>query len=201
MKAALVWGDLGLAVRRVAPGAGRANIESDGLGADLMPVVCAWCSRSLGAKVCRPEEAGQVSHGICPECQERLLAELPGVPHVNNSPAAPGADGGAAGGISGPRCYQVAGPAGSVDAPKVRSQKSDEHAGAAPAPTSANFDGVKPGSAASAAAGRAVTPLPSPRFWSVTGWDFGRSNAWARRWVNPLIAHIRAHAPKGEKQP
>lgn len=31
-------------------------------------------------------------------------------------------------------------------------------------------------------------PAHTPRFWTVTGLDFGRSIAWSRRWINPLSA-------------
>jgi hypothetical protein len=31
-------------------------------------------------------------------------------------------------------------------------------------------------------------PAHTPRFWTVTGRDFGRSIAWSRRWINPLSA-------------
>ena len=33
---------------------------------------------------------------------------------------------------------------------------------------------------------------PRPLFWTVTGRDFGRANAWARRHPSTLNAHIRA---------
>lgn len=50
--------------------------ESDGLGASLMAVRCAWCGRSLGAKVCAPSEAGKTSHGICPSCAVDMRADF-----------------------------------------------------------------------------------------------------------------------------
>jgi hypothetical protein len=81
---ALVHGDQGLTVRRFrtseAAQAAQANIESDGSGAPLMAVVCAWCQASLGAVVCAPAMAGQTSHGICPACKERVLGTLPDTP-------------------------------------------------------------------------------------------------------------------------
>ena len=51
------------------------TVETDGVGAELMPVVCAWCSVKMGAKVCEPAMAGKVSHGICPACFEFLMTE------------------------------------------------------------------------------------------------------------------------------
>lgn len=51
-------------------------VETDGLGADLMGVVCAWCKKDMGTKVCVPEMAGKVSHGICPECTKKTLGAL-----------------------------------------------------------------------------------------------------------------------------
>lgn len=34
----------------------------------LMPLVCSWCGNAMGAKSCKPEVAGRVSHGCCPRC-------------------------------------------------------------------------------------------------------------------------------------
>lgn len=50
--------------------------ESDGIGAALMPVVCAWCGRPMGAKVCVPAMAGQTSHGMCRECLTKKKADF-----------------------------------------------------------------------------------------------------------------------------
>ena len=50
--------------------------ESDGIGASLMAVVCAWCGADLGAKVCAPSEAGKTSHGICPKCAADMRAQF-----------------------------------------------------------------------------------------------------------------------------
>lgn len=33
-----------------------------------MQVVCAWCKKSMGRKLCVPEMDGTVSHGICRPC-------------------------------------------------------------------------------------------------------------------------------------
>lgn len=51
------------------------------LDAELAPPpvlrrVCAWCQRDMGVVVCEPKMAGQVTHGICPTCAEKQLAEL-----------------------------------------------------------------------------------------------------------------------------
>lgn len=51
-------------------------IETDGLGAELMPVVCAWCKAPMGAKVCVSAVRGMVSHGICPACFDRVQAPI-----------------------------------------------------------------------------------------------------------------------------
>ena len=40
--------------------------------------VCAWCKQDLGDIPCPagdPNE-GKTSHGVCPECQAKLLAEM-----------------------------------------------------------------------------------------------------------------------------
>jgi hypothetical protein len=201
MTSVLVVGDRGLDVRRFG-NAGQARrvqapIESDGLGASLMAVRCGWCGANIEAKVCEPAMAGKVSHGICPACQQKLLAGLPGVPRTlvrgeglesvgatrgfgchpadAASPApsnsrATGADIAAAAEAAGPRSPQDNGTAGS---PGVLSRDvSDEHAGARPAAVSA--------------------PPPRDRFWTVTGRDFGRAIAWARRQRNALNDAIRA---------
>ena len=35
-----------------------------------MVVVCAWCAKSLGEKA--PFEDRRVSHGVCPDCRDKL---------------------------------------------------------------------------------------------------------------------------------
>lgn len=225
MTSVLVQGDQGLVVRRFGCAAdgrrAQADIESDGIGASFMRRVCAWCQKDLGVVACAAKDAGMVTHGMCPECLERTLRELPGVKHLapgggqenrgrdsrdfgvpqvdaaplapSTSPVLPGADDVAAGTGSGQSLLRVNGPAGSVDALGARSQKSDEHAGARPAASSANFDGGKPGSASLVAARQVATPLPSPSFRCVSGLDFGRAIRWAReRWRNPLNEAVQA---------
>lgn len=84
MPSALVLSDHGLAVRNfptaAAARAAQVNRDTDGIGAPLMAVVCAWCGKHLGAIVCTPAQAGMTSHGICPPCKERVLGTLPGRP-------------------------------------------------------------------------------------------------------------------------
>jgi len=38
--------------------------------------VCAWCSASLPKVECHRSGDGQISHGMCPVCAEKQLAEL-----------------------------------------------------------------------------------------------------------------------------
>jgi len=40
-----------------------------------MVTVCAWCQRYMGSK--EPFANPAVSHGICPPCQQRQMAEMP----------------------------------------------------------------------------------------------------------------------------
>lgn len=86
MTSVLIVTDRGLDVRRFAhvnhARVAQALIESDGLPAVLVARVCAWCRKDLGAVVGSPGQEGMVSHGMCPACSARLLAELPGVPPV-----------------------------------------------------------------------------------------------------------------------
>lgn len=56
------------------------SVETDGIGASLMSVVCAWCKKPLGAKVCVPSMAGQVSHGICEGCRVIVAGSLKSLP-------------------------------------------------------------------------------------------------------------------------
>lgn len=49
--------------------------ESDGIGATLQKVVCAWCGKGLGAQACVPEMANTVSHGMCPACSAEQRAK------------------------------------------------------------------------------------------------------------------------------
>lgn len=52
-------------------------IETDGLGVDLMPVVCSWCKRDLPAKAWpTPVLPGQISHGICPKCADDMRSQF-----------------------------------------------------------------------------------------------------------------------------
>ena len=40
-----------------------------------MRVVCAWCKKDLGSKSCEAAMAGHISHGICPDCKAKTLAD------------------------------------------------------------------------------------------------------------------------------
>lgn len=37
-----------------------------------MIVVCSWCRREMGRKCCEAHQTGMVSHGICPECEDKF---------------------------------------------------------------------------------------------------------------------------------
>ena len=41
-----------------------------------MQAVCAWCGLDLGRRECTQEQAGKVSHGICPVCRDKMGREL-----------------------------------------------------------------------------------------------------------------------------
>lgn len=62
-----------------APGApdGQGEVEVREF-VDLLPpvidapmwlVICSWCQRVIGAAPCAPEQVGEKTHGICPECR------------------------------------------------------------------------------------------------------------------------------------
>ena len=51
-------------------------VETDGIGALLQAVVCAWCKTPMGAKVCEASMAGRISHGLCPACMREQLCAL-----------------------------------------------------------------------------------------------------------------------------
>jgi hypothetical protein len=36
-----------------------------------MKIVCSWCGKSMGEKPCDPAMAGQTSHGMCPDCNDK----------------------------------------------------------------------------------------------------------------------------------
>lgn len=42
-----------------------------------MRVVCAWCKSEMGSVACVPEQAGEVSHGLCMACAQSYFPELP----------------------------------------------------------------------------------------------------------------------------
>jgi predicted amidophosphoribosyltransferase len=49
--------------------------------------ICAWCGRSLGSKDCQCSAAKpgeeQITHTICSECHEKVVAEIQAV-KINN---------------------------------------------------------------------------------------------------------------------
>jgi hypothetical protein len=157
--------DAGLAVRRfpssAAALAAQAPIESDGLGASLMPRVCAWCKVSLGAVVCEPAMAGCVSHGICPACSEILREEARQLTALIAENEATAAQASTPPGAEPLQVTGTADSAGVMIPPQVV-----EHARA--------------------------RPVASSLFWTITGLDFGRSIAWAKRQPNSISAQIRA---------
>ncbi len=114
MTSVLIQGDRGLAVRRFRCAAdgrrAQANIESDGIGGAFMLRVCAWCKADMGRAPCDPADAGKVTHGMCPACKRRLIAELPGVPHPAGCPGKLNFDGGNPGSASSAAAGQVATP-------------------------------------------------------------------------------------------
>jgi hypothetical protein len=157
-------------------------IETDGVGANLMKVVCAWCKKDLGAKACVPEMVGKISHGICPACADGLREEartaprpigrslfLPGsgrsLPTFRDDKHLPGGDA-SVNEVASPLARDVAlpGETGTARSAEESGAASDEHAGACPATFT---------------------------FSTVTGSDFGRSNAWAKQSGNALTKIIR----------
>jgi hypothetical protein len=40
-----------------------------------MKVICGWCNANLGTKPCSPQQAGQVSHGMCATCKSKMLSD------------------------------------------------------------------------------------------------------------------------------
>jgi hypothetical protein len=41
-----------------------------------MRVVCCLCGRQYATKPCEPKMDGQVSHGVCPECEPALRKRM-----------------------------------------------------------------------------------------------------------------------------
>ncbi|HWA28096.1 MAG TPA: hypothetical protein VG734_20765 [Lacunisphaera sp.] len=173
----------------------KRNFETDGIRADLMAVVCAWCGKNMGAKVCAASQVGQVSHGMCPACERAMRAEA-GLPNL----------------VSGECLESEVRPSGDIapadaGSPAASFSPATGMNGAA-AVTAGKFQPeiiwpaqVK-GTTAPGAYEPAVLEHPSggpvaaftftrPLFWLVTGADFGRANAAARRRVNSVVEQIR----------
>jgi hypothetical protein len=166
--------------------------DDDGLGAPMAPVVCSWCNRNMGAKVCAPDQAGKITHSVCPGCRAGLERETSLVtgeclegrgPQLgcgavaadagslapSPSPASPGAGVAAAAPAGGTLPGRVNGTSTPADEAAVL-----EHLSGGPAAASVTSFGARP-------------------LWScVTGADFGRSFKWAKSWVNPLAVHVAA---------
>jgi hypothetical protein len=79
----LVRTEAGLRVQRFPTRAGAVlagdDRETSGLPVVLVPRICAWCRSNMGAVACETADRDAVTHGICPACAARMLAELPGV--------------------------------------------------------------------------------------------------------------------------
>jgi hypothetical protein len=60
-----------------APGNDLPMIDSTGgsVLSGTMIVVCSWCKKVIGAVPCDLDKDGQKTHGICPACAEKVLAE------------------------------------------------------------------------------------------------------------------------------
>ena len=42
----------------------------------VMRRICSWCRADLGTIRCRPEQAGEITHGICQPCLKKFKAEV-----------------------------------------------------------------------------------------------------------------------------
>jgi len=44
----------------------------------FMEIKCAWCGKFLGTKECEGQidKNYRISHGICPECKEKVMREM-----------------------------------------------------------------------------------------------------------------------------
>jgi hypothetical protein len=131
-------------------------IETDGVGVDLMPVVCSWCRRDLPAKVWPTAVSrGEASHGVCPACRDQQLEAL-------RSPVAPRNE----------VTSQPAGPCPAAETGTAGPKGAVEHARACPVASSLSVN--------------------RPLFFTVSGLDFGRSIAWARRTPNQVGEQVRS---------
>lgn len=49
---------------------------TDSAPAAVLLVICAWCTPAAELERLNRQHAGQVSHGLCPPCAERLQHEV-----------------------------------------------------------------------------------------------------------------------------
>ena len=50
-------------------------------------IICAWCHRDMGIK--EGEAPCPISHGICPDCERKVRAEINEIPQTNNTQIKP----------------------------------------------------------------------------------------------------------------
>lgn len=174
--------------------------ESDGIGAALQRVECAWCGAFIKAQVCVPSMADEVSHGMCLPCADDYLEGRPA--KRCSSVLRGGLEGGVNCGLNppadaAPRALLSAGQ------PAVTDEAASGPSTSCPEPTVIRVNGI-PAPAADRSAEAALEPHPSrdpvasstlspaPVFWLITGYDFARSLRWARRQRNSVSDQIRA---------
>jgi hypothetical protein len=164
--------------------------ESAGAVASLQRVVCRFCGDYVGARVCGPAGVDTVAQSCCAACAvggfDFVLGErLEGV-----------------GPLTGGACADAGSPAlplpgsnalGSIEAASAAGQERQRVKGTmtpvAQAP--AVLDHPSHGPAASFT----FAPPHWTSFWLVSGADFARSIAWAKRHGNPIADQIRAAEP------
>jgi hypothetical protein len=214
MTSVLIQGDQGLAVRRFRCAAdgrrAQANIESDGIGATLLRRVCGWCQAEMGVVAGSPDQAGEITHGICPACAERMTNELPGTPRLSCAVGSATAgrdrhnlalgggleDGGRDSSVLGAPAVDAAllAPFPSPATPGADIVAAGRAQGTLPGQVNGTAAPASPAAALEHLSGgpAAVSAPPRGLFWTVTGRDFGRVIRWAKNhWRNPLDALVR----------
>lgn len=175
--------------------------ESTGEPASLQRIECAWCGKPLGAQVCAPEMANTVSHGMCPACSAKQRASLEktlvhgeclegatdcvtcGLNRADaGSPALPSPGNKSLGSIEA-ASSQVLAPLAEKGTPAP----ADAQASVGTSVPHAAMGHLSRGPAAS------FSFSARPLFWTVTGYDFARSIAWAKSHGNPVADQIRDH--------
>jgi hypothetical protein len=171
--------------------------QSDGVGVSLQKVVCSSCSRDLGAAVCRPALINLVALEVCPSCAVSSATAGRDRPSLVLGERLEGV---------GPLTCGARADAGSP-APSLPGNKSlgTIEAASAPGQERARVTGTMTPAGSPVAAKRASAVLEHlshgpaasfsfsarPLFWCVTGYDFKRSNDWARRQGNSVADSIR----------